>query len=156
MQQAHDLQSFPRLLCEARSRHTRQTDQAVATSRQPVQLRHAAPAGASRLSESAARLRGIVPTRGNPLAGLGEDRRKALDLLFDIVLEGGGMKIIRQGKYDGPETRPHRFVCKRCGCIWEADPGEFNISQMMGNDEVIMQDFTCRCPTCDALIYADK
>ena len=64
------------------------------------------------------------------------------------------MKIIRQGEYHGPETMPHRFECVRCGCVWEAEPGEYHINQLFCDDHRFTQDFACRCPTCDTITYA--
>lgn len=66
------------------------------------------------------------------------------------------MKIIRQGEYHGPETQPHTFECKRCGCIWEAAPEEYQVATQYGGDCIATLDITCRCPVCDAVIYANK
>ena len=66
------------------------------------------------------------------------------------------MKIIRQGEYHGTETMPHRFECKRCGCVWEAEPGGYNVATQYGGDCVVALDISCHCPTCDAICFPDE
>ena len=39
------------------------------------------------------------------------------------------MKIIKKGIRP---TITKRFICKNCGCIWEAEKGEYNITSYLG------------------------
>lgn len=62
------------------------------------------------------------------------------------------MKIIRPGKID-PKTK--RFTCSYCGCVFEADQGEYcNVSYSEWVTDHIEE--KCQCPTCGAMAYCGK
>ena len=54
------------------------------------------------------------------------------------IIQEGNPNIIRRGL---------RFTCKRCGCVFEADFGEYSI-EFIRNDVV----HSCECPTCCARV----
>lgn len=52
------------------------------------------------------------------------------------------MKIIYQGDLSKlKETK--RFKCKACGCVFEADKGEYHAETQYNDVE-----FYCKCPCC--------
>ena len=57
------------------------------------------------------------------------------------------MKIIKVGTIEN-ETK--RFECKNCGCIFEADKGEYFMSSQM---QILqgMNVYQCQCPTCNRM-----
>ena len=57
------------------------------------------------------------------------------------------MNIIRQGKKPDPVKR---FECKLCGCIFEADKGEYHYVDL-GYNQVA---FEAYCPCCGAQVWA--
>lgn len=66
------------------------------------------------------------------------------------MYEGGkGMKVIKQGKNKEElkaifnETK--RFECMTCGCVFEADKGEYKHSSSCRNEDVY---YYCECPNC--------
>ena len=58
------------------------------------------------------------------------------------------MKIIKQGlskeKLEKKLKQTKRFECKTCGCIFEADEGEYEYE-----DDYIYSAHYCKCPNCD-------
>lgn len=56
------------------------------------------------------------------------------------------MKIIKEGHPDAVKRRV-RFRCNRCGCVFEADFGEYTID-FFRNEE----SYSCECPTCSAIV----
>ena len=62
------------------------------------------------------------------------------------------MRIIKEGKVD---SEPKRFECKACGCIFEADKGEYRKSSNMEVMVGVLPAYKCACPTCRKLVYAD-
>lgn len=50
------------------------------------------------------------------------------------------MKIITQGVV---EREIKKFECDYCGCVFEAEPGEY------GSDN---QYYSCKCPTCGRMV----
>lgn len=52
------------------------------------------------------------------------------------------MKIIKDGVIPD-ETK--RFVCSKCGCVFEADKNEYKENFYCGQ---ILEGFSCKCPTC--------
>ena len=63
------------------------------------------------------------------------------------------MKIIKQGKTKDELkailNKTKRFECRICGCIFEADEGEYTHNSHQYNETV----YYCKCPNCgkDAL-----
>lgn len=59
------------------------------------------------------------------------------------------MKIIRQGKskeeFERTIKATKRFECKLCGCIFEADKGEYKSYECEYNGI----DYYCICPNCE-------
>ena len=62
------------------------------------------------------------------------------------------MKIIKEGIVD-PVTK--RFECKACGCIFEANRGEYRASSNMEIMVGVLPAYKCACPTCRKTVYAD-
>lgn len=54
------------------------------------------------------------------------------------------MKIIKEGKID--TTR--RFHCERCGCVWEAEKGEYESTPQMAQQHDGLKAYWMKCPTC--------
>ena len=52
------------------------------------------------------------------------------------------MKIIKDGVIPD-ETK--RFVCSKCGCVFDASKGEYRENFYCGQ---ILEGFSCKCPTC--------
>lgn len=47
-----------------------------------------------------------------------------------------------------------RFTCEICGCVFEADKGEYyGISQMESLDN--LPRYKCKCPTCGSMVYTN-
>ncbi len=62
------------------------------------------------------------------------------------------MKIIKEGDPDGVKRRV-RFHCKRCGCVFEADSGEYTtIFRSMLELYLNEESYSCQCPTCSAVV----
>ena len=60
------------------------------------------------------------------------------------------MKIIKDGnrvKLD----KPRRFLCKQCGCLFEAVRSEYS-SDSQYNETY----YFCKCPFCNHTAYEDK
>lgn len=57
------------------------------------------------------------------------------------------MKIIKQGKTEEElkaiVNKTKRFECKTCGCIFEADEGEYEFEE-----DYIYSAYYCKCPNC--------
>lgn len=59
------------------------------------------------------------------------------------------MKILQQGVL---RTYTKKFSCTKCGCIFEADKGEYKgVSQMEYFDT--RMSYKCNCPTCGEVVY---
>lgn len=70
----------------------------------------------------------------------------------EIREAGGGVKIIKPGNPDAPRLRRLKvFTCQECGCVFEADPGEYSAEQQY-NDV----DYYARCPCCGETTYRWK
>ena len=58
------------------------------------------------------------------------------------------MKVIKQGlskeQLEKKLKQTKRFECKTCGCIFEADEGEYEYE-----DDYIYSAHYCKCPNCD-------
>ena len=48
-----------------------------------------------------------------------------------------------------------RFECKACGCIFEANRGEYRASSNMEVMVGVLPAYKCACPTCRKTVYAD-
>lgn len=59
------------------------------------------------------------------------------------------MKIIRQGDPDRLH-KVKRFVCRECGCIFEADKEEYKTESQYNESYV-----WCECPYCANTAYED-
>ena len=62
------------------------------------------------------------------------------------------MNIIREGDKDLAalcDRKILRFLCGKCGCIWEADKTEYHLVTSSYNEEYAV----CNCPTCDHKEY---
>lgn len=55
------------------------------------------------------------------------------------------MKIISHGK---PISITRRFVCNKCGCIFEANENEYTYIMCMNQDN-----YYCKCPDCGTVVY---
>lgn len=64
------------------------------------------------------------------------------------------MKIIKEGSM--PNTTK-RFKCSICGCIFEANKGEYRASSWWEVNLSIspLPAYKCACPTCRHIVYAD-
>lgn len=64
------------------------------------------------------------------------------------------MKIIKQGlpkeEVERIAKATKQFTCERCGCIFEADKGEYSVRQCGYNET----EYYCICPNCE--IRADE
>ena len=59
------------------------------------------------------------------------------------------MIIIKEG------NRPaiiKRFTCKNCGCIWEAEKGEYNVTSQYGIIHDGLKAFNMNCPCCGKIV----
>lgn len=56
------------------------------------------------------------------------------------------MRIIKEGNPDAVKRRV-RFTCRRCGCVFEADFGEYDVDCQYNQEY-----YSCNCPTCGALV----
>ena len=62
------------------------------------------------------------------------------------------MKIIKKG------IRPtlfKRFICANCGCIWEAEKGEYNSTSQLGMIHDGLKAYNMNCPCCGIIVYVD-
>lgn len=59
------------------------------------------------------------------------------------------MKIIRQGDPDRLH-KVKRFICRECGCIFEADKEEYKTGSQYNESYV-----WCECPYCANTAYED-
>lgn len=62
------------------------------------------------------------------------------------------MKIIREG-YVKSNTK--RFHCKKCGCIWEAETGEYEVTSQMAQQHDGIKAYWMICPTCKNCVDVD-
>ena len=56
------------------------------------------------------------------------------------------MKIIKQGNYNPIK----RFECDKCGCVFEAEKGEYQFLPFKENE------YLCKCPTCENFVWEVK
>jgi len=61
------------------------------------------------------------------------------------------MKIIQQGD-NNKVTDIKRFVCKECGCVFEADNTEFKAEYAYGQ---YLEGYSCDCPNCGKSVFRD-
>lgn len=65
------------------------------------------------------------------------------------------MKIIKQGKskeeLKAILNKTKRFECKTCGCIFEANEGEYKFEE-----DYIYSTYYCKCPNCDGTAFEVK
>ena len=63
------------------------------------------------------------------------------------------MKIIKEGIRP---TITKRFICANCGCIWEAEKDEYNVTSYLGMmRDGLKASFNMNCLCCGALIDVD-
>ena len=60
------------------------------------------------------------------------------------------MKIIKEGDTN-KLLKTKRFMCRACGCVFEANKGEYKPG-MQYNEEY----FYCKCPTCNRMAHSDE
>ena len=67
-------------------------------------------------------------------------------------LMGDKMKIIKPGDYE-KLLKPKHFCCTQCGCEFEADVSEYKSAAQIAymHDGITA---VCKCPLCDAAVYA--
>lgn len=61
------------------------------------------------------------------------------------------MNIIKEGRKDIADARrkqTKRFECLCCGCIFEADKGEYDHTYFRNEDQ-----YSCKCPTCESVVH---
>lgn len=58
------------------------------------------------------------------------------------------MKIIKEGNINATK----RFECKRCGCIWEADKGEYEYTPLMAIQHDNLKPYWMKCPICKSCV----
>lgn len=59
------------------------------------------------------------------------------------------MEILQNGK---KVTKKKRFSCEACGCVFEAERGEYTEADYMEwNHDIIAK---CRCPYCGETVYS--
>lgn len=54
------------------------------------------------------------------------------------------MKIIKPGNI----CHTKRFTCERCGCIWEAEKGEYEPTPQLAVMHDGLNSYWMKCPTC--------
>lgn len=59
------------------------------------------------------------------------------------------MRILKQGKLNND---PLVFTCKYCGCVFEADNGEY-LQPCAWEQDARNVKAKCQCPTCTQMIY---
>lgn len=66
------------------------------------------------------------------------------------------MKIIKEGlsceEIERKRKGIRRFKCDFCGCVFEAEQGEYKCNQYY-NSEL---SYACQCPKCDEVALEDK
>lgn len=63
------------------------------------------------------------------------------------------MKIIKDGTI--PSTII-RFICDNCGCVFDAEKGEYECSSQMEVMHDGLGAYKCECPCCKRITYADR
>lgn len=63
------------------------------------------------------------------------------------------MKIIEHGKKQKPPVKAtKRFKCIQCGCVFEADDGEYKYTPesmvMFWEGHILQTKYCCLCPEC--------
>lgn len=61
------------------------------------------------------------------------------------------MKIIKPGNFES-YIKPKRFVCDRCGCVFEAGWSEYTVASRVAYLRYGI--IECKCPSCGALARA--
>lgn len=61
------------------------------------------------------------------------------------------MKIIQDGNLERI-TKPMRFKCNECGCVFEAEKGEYKYELSGKNEDM----YKCECPYCHKKGYVDR
>ena len=61
------------------------------------------------------------------------------------------MEIIKQGNIE-QVIESKMFECKRCGCVFKAERGEYESKQDCHNEMY----YLCECPTCGKTVYQDE
>ena len=61
------------------------------------------------------------------------------------------MKIIKNGVIPNKDETK-RFVCSECGCVFEANKGEYKKVLYCGQ---ILEGYSCDCPNCGEYVYKD-
>ena len=59
------------------------------------------------------------------------------------------MKIVRRGIVCNDTQR---FMCYRCGTVFDADEGEYNLSNY-STEKVLNIELRCKCPLCEKNVY---
>jgi rubredoxin len=49
-----------------------------------------------------------------------------------------------------------RFNCENCGCIFEADKGEYQTSTQMEVMHDGLAPYKCQCPRCKRIVYGER
>lgn len=62
------------------------------------------------------------------------------------------MRIIKDGTI--PSTTI-RFICDNCGCIFEAEKGEYGYSSQLEVLHDGLGSYKCQCPCCQRTVYTD-
>ena len=63
------------------------------------------------------------------------------------------MKILTYGKV---KPKPIIFNCEKCGCIFEADYSEYEVSTLMEVMHDGLGAYKCECPCCKNIVYGDR
>ena len=63
------------------------------------------------------------------------------------------MTIVKNGKI--PSTIIC-FECEYCGCLFEADKGEYKYSSQMEVMHDGLGAYKCECPCCKNMVYAER
>ena len=61
------------------------------------------------------------------------------------------MEIIKKGNIE-QVIESRMFECKRCGCVFKAERGEYESKQDTRNDMY----YLCDCPTCGKTVYQSE
>ena len=62
------------------------------------------------------------------------------------------MQIIKQGKIP---VYKKTFECDVCGCVFEAERGEYVASGQMEVMHDNLPNYKCKCPCCGVMVYTD-
>ena len=70
-----------------------------------------------------------------------------------IRLRRKQMNIIKDGTITVPIIR---FECNNCGCVFEADKGEYKYSSQMEVMHDGLGAYKCECPCCKNMVYTER